>query len=46
MGLDSDYLRQELPELDELLATVATEKRDDPILHLVQLLEKTNELKK
>ena len=44
MPMDSDYLREQLPELAKLLATVATEKRGDPIAHLVQLLRKEIEL--
>ena len=39
MPMDSEYLREQLPELAILLATVAAEKRGDPILHLVQLLQ-------
>jgi len=45
MPMDSEYLREQLPELAILLATVAAEKRGDPILHLVQLLRKEIELK-
>ena len=44
MPMDSDYLREQLPELAKHLATVAAEKRGDPIAHLVQLLRKEIEL--
>ena len=45
MGLDSDYLKQHLPNLDTILAEVAKEKRKDPIKHLRQLLLKDIELR-
>lgn len=45
MGLDSDYIREHLPDLSKILAEVAKEKRKDPIQHLIALLEKNIELR-
>lgn len=45
MGYDTDFLKENLPDLDKLLAIVAKEKRPDPIQHLVELLQRQIELR-
>lgn len=45
MGLDTDFLKEKLPDLDRILAEVAKEQRPDPIKHLIQLLQKKIELR-
>ena len=46
MGIDCEYIQNNIPELPKVLAIAVKEKREDPIGHIAELLFQEAKLRK